>query len=76
VVKIPTRVNGNRLTPCVASRTKLSSSVAALAGSVSQPRNCFGKAEEVATAVAFLASDDASYITGVELAIGGGRSHL
>ena len=32
----------------------------------------FGKPEEVATAVAFLASNDASYITGVELAVDGG----
>jgi NAD(P)-dependent dehydrogenase (short-subunit alcohol dehydrogenase family) len=32
--------------------------------------------QEVATAVAFLASDDASYITGVELAVDGGRNQL
>jgi NAD(P)-dependent dehydrogenase (short-subunit alcohol dehydrogenase family) len=36
------------------------------------PAKRFGKPEEVATAVAFLASDDASYITGVELAVDGG----
>jgi NAD(P)-dependent dehydrogenase (short-subunit alcohol dehydrogenase family) len=36
------------------------------------PAKRFGKQEEVATAVAFLASDDASYITGVELAVDGG----
>ena len=40
------------------------------------PAKRFGKPEEVATAVAFLASDDASYITGVELAVDGGRTHL
>lgn len=33
-----------------------------------------GKAEEVAHAIAFLASDDASFITGQTLAIDGGRS--
>ena len=40
------------------------------------PVKRFGKPEEVATAVAFLASDDASYITGVELAVDGGRTQL
>jgi NAD(P)-dependent dehydrogenase (short-subunit alcohol dehydrogenase family) len=40
------------------------------------PAKRFGKPEEVATAVAFLASDDASYITGVELVVDGGRTQL
>jgi NAD(P)-dependent dehydrogenase (short-subunit alcohol dehydrogenase family) len=40
------------------------------------PAKRFGKPEEVASAVAFLASDDASYITGVELAVDGGRTQL
>jgi NAD(P)-dependent dehydrogenase (short-subunit alcohol dehydrogenase family) len=40
------------------------------------PAKRFGKPEEVATAVAFLASDDASYITGVDLAVDGGRTQL
>jgi NAD(P)-dependent dehydrogenase (short-subunit alcohol dehydrogenase family) len=40
------------------------------------PAKRFGKPEEVATAVAFLASSDASYITGVELAVDGGRTQL
>jgi NAD(P)-dependent dehydrogenase (short-subunit alcohol dehydrogenase family) len=40
------------------------------------PAKRFGKPEEVATAVAFLASEDASYITGVELAVDGGRTQL
>ena len=35
-----------------------------------------GESEEVAKAVIFLASDDASYITGVELNIDGGMGQL
>jgi NAD(P)-dependent dehydrogenase (short-subunit alcohol dehydrogenase family) len=40
------------------------------------PVKRFGKPEEVATAVAFLAFDHASYITGVEFAADGGRTQL
>ncbi len=36
------------------------------------PMRRFGEAEEVAKAVAFLVSDDASYITGEVLNINGG----
>lgn len=40
------------------------------------PMHRIGRAEEVASAVAFLASDDASYITGVELNVDGGMANL
>ncbi len=40
------------------------------------PMKRFGRTEEVASAVAFLASDDATYITGVDLAVDGGRTQL
>jgi meso-butanediol dehydrogenase/(S,S)-butanediol dehydrogenase/diacetyl reductase len=36
------------------------------------PMGRMGKAEEVASAVAFLASDDAAYITGAMLVVDGG----
>jgi len=42
----------------------------------SVPLKRFGQPEEVASAVAFLASSDASYITGVELHVDGGMGQI
>jgi 3-oxoacyl-[acyl-carrier protein] reductase len=40
------------------------------------PMKRFGQPEEVAAAVAFLASQDASYITGVEINVDGGYGQV
>ncbi len=49
----------------------------AIAGFTTQvPLGRRGKPEEIATAVAFLASDEASYVTGVEIAVAGGMGQV
>ena len=42
----------------------------------SVPMGRFGTAGEIAKAVVFLASDDASYITGIELFVDGGFAQV
>jgi NAD(P)-dependent dehydrogenase (short-subunit alcohol dehydrogenase family) len=40
------------------------------------PRGKMGRPEEIATVALFLASDDSSYVNGVELSVDGGLSAI
>ena len=55
-------------------RTRLCSFTARILAGV--PLQRFGTSEEIARSVAFLASDDASFITGQELVADGGMSQF
>jgi NAD(P)-dependent dehydrogenase (short-subunit alcohol dehydrogenase family) len=40
------------------------------------PRGKMGRPEKIATVALFLASDDSSYVNGMDLAVGGGFSAI
>lgn len=64
------------VTPAYKSELKMTDEqIAAYCKEVEQttPLGRVGQADEIAKAVSFLASDDASYITGIELFVDGGR---
>ena len=40
------------------------------------PRGSLGRSEEIAGVAAFLASDDSSYVNGIELSVDGGQTQI
>ena len=67
----PGSINTSGLTSIVASGRRRRKLIAA-----ATPLGRLGTPEEVAKAAVFLASDDASYITGIELFVDGGFAQV
>ena len=63
-------------TPIIAGMLARAADPTALRASISakHPMNRMGTVEEVAAVIAFLASDDASFMTGLAIPVDGGRS--
>jgi 3-oxoacyl-[acyl-carrier protein] reductase len=74
---LPGFTNTNRLKSLISKRAGIegkSTTEIALMMKKSVPANRFGEASEVANAVVFLSSPEASYINGINLPVDGGRT--
>jgi NAD(P)-dependent dehydrogenase (short-subunit alcohol dehydrogenase family) len=70
---------GTVVTPAYKTELKLSDEqIAGFSAQAAEatPLGRVGEADEIAKAVSFLASDDASFITGIELFVDGGRAQI
>ncbi|HUA65060.1 MAG TPA: glucose 1-dehydrogenase [Alphaproteobacteria bacterium] len=77
-IRVNTMSPGPIDTPIIESQFKTQAEADALKAQFAQmiPLGRMGRAEEIAPAILFLASDDSSFITGIDLAVDGGLTQV